>query len=223
VRRGFGLSERAIAVLKGQLAPSRPFIMGMPVASGWLPVTRLADVGDIVHLPRPIEANFKSRSMSAGVCCFRPLSWECEKHLRLEKQTAGPLIGFQLKEITLTSCGLHARKKVVDFSAMHIVAMASGLVSSILTHLLISFQKEAGWIFCCNSKTQQLCGKCHLLGTHDHTETHLWWELLQGIFWTCSFSCRLFTKLEAELSAKSSWTSHLIQLKSAKWNLLLPL
>jgi len=34
VQRGFGLSERAIAVLKGQLAPSRPFIMGMPVASG---------------------------------------------------------------------------------------------------------------------------------------------------------------------------------------------
>ena len=34
VRRGFGLFERAIVVLKGQLAPSRPFSMGMPVASG---------------------------------------------------------------------------------------------------------------------------------------------------------------------------------------------
>jgi len=34
VRRGFGLLERAIAVLKGQLAPSRPFSMGMPGASG---------------------------------------------------------------------------------------------------------------------------------------------------------------------------------------------
>jgi len=33
-----------LPMLKGQSAPSRPFSMGMPIASGWLPVMRLADV-----------------------------------------------------------------------------------------------------------------------------------------------------------------------------------
>jgi len=37
------IQKEKLPIWKGQLAPSRPLSMGMPIASGWLPITRLAD------------------------------------------------------------------------------------------------------------------------------------------------------------------------------------
>jgi len=126
VRRGFGLSERAIAVLKGQLAPSRPFIMGMPVASGWLPVARLADVtnqwsgwllmdifGWHCHCAQQLDCTNKSSKTSQCTAC----DLEIEKTERMENDASCSL--RQGTKIWMRNCNKIANALTVLDTCCH--------------------------------------------------------------------------------------------------------
>jgi len=67
-----------LPILKGQLAPSRPLSMVMPIASGRLPVARLADD----HGLRPLILQNKGRLQSCE-CQGVPLSMACIVSIRI--------------------------------------------------------------------------------------------------------------------------------------------